>query len=410
MSQVFTLIEYRPEALPIGDADARWLATLEPRRFEVWPETGSDRWIVSPGSTVGVVELPSGNRLRCQPKAPVRNVFYMLATAYGFRDPFLDQALAFERIDELFDFLVEHLANLIDARLERGLYRAYVEREDNLPAVRGRILIAEDVRRNAVLRHRTFCQFTEFTWDIPENRVIRQTVFAMSRLVRSPALQQRLAALDRALGEIDPAPLPLSRFDTFHYHRLNDDYRPIHRLCRLLLEGASVSEHTGALGFRAFLLDMNQLYETFLTVALRDALGDGLELTSQWVRHLDLDHQVTIRPDLAVLSGGIPCVIADAKYKLTSGPDQGHADLYQMLAYCTAEHVHRGVLIYPRWEGAGTATVRVRNSPVEIERFAIDLAGSIADIQSETVLLASRLRFLAGESAHALPNKLLTLR
>ena len=68
------------------------------------------------------------------------------------------------------------------------------------------------------------------------------------------------------------------------------------------------------------------------------------------------------------------------------------------------------MLIYPRWEGAGTATVRVRNSPVEIERFAIDLAGSIADIQSETVLLASRLRFLAGESTHALPNKLLTLR
>jgi 5-methylcytosine-specific restriction enzyme subunit McrC len=410
VSQTFTLTEYRPEALPVDNMDARWLAILEPRRFEVWPETGSDRWIVSPGSTVGVLELPSGSRLRCQPKAPVRNVFYMLATAYGFRDPFLDQALAFERIDELFDFLVEHLANLIDARLERGLYRAYVERQDNLPAVRGRILIAEDVRRNAVLRHRTFCQYTEFTWDIPENRVIRQTVFAMSRLVRSPVLQQRLAALDRALGEIDPAPLPLSRFDTFHYHRLNDDYRPIHRLCRLLLEGASVSEQTGDLGFRAFLLDMNQLYETFLSVALRDALGDGLELTSQRVRHLDRDNRVTIRPDLAVLAGGIPCVIADAKYKLTSGPGQGHADLYQMLAYCTAEQVHRGVLIYPRWEGAGASTVRVRNSPVEIERFSIDLGGSIADIQTEVRRLASRLRFLAGTSAHALPNKLLTLR
>lgn len=404
MSETFTLIEYQPVALPIGDADARWLAALEPRRFEVWPENGSERWVVSPGSTVGIVELPSGALLRCQPKAPVRNVFYMLATAYGFRSPFLDQAIAFEQIDELFDFLVEHLANLIDTRLERGLYRAYVEREENLAAVRGRIMIAEDLRRNAVLRHRTFCQFTEFTWDIPENRVIRQTVFAMSRLVRRAGLQQRLAALDRALGEIDARPLPSSVFDTFHYHRLNDDYRPIHRLCRVLLEGASVSEHTGDLGFRAFLLDMNLLYEQFLTVALRDALGGGLELTSQWARHLDLDGRVTIRPDLAVLFGETALVIADAKYKLSSGPEQGHTDLYQMLAYCTAERVSRGVLIYPLWEGASTTTVRVRNSPVEIERFAIDLGGSIAAMQSEVRRLASRLRLLAGESAPELPR------
>ncbi|HET9662526.1 MAG TPA: hypothetical protein VFP05_19515, partial [Thermomicrobiales bacterium] len=375
----------------ITDADARWLMALEPRRFEVVPGIGNEGWMVSPGSTAGVVELPSGVRLRCNPKAPVRNVFFMLATAYGFRDPFLDQAISFQRVDELFDFLVEHLANLIDTRLERGLYRAYVEREENLAAVRGRIPIAEDLRDNTVLRHRTYFQFTEFTWDIPENRVIRQTVFAMSRMVRSPILQQRLAALDRALGEIDPAPLPLSRFDTFHYHRLNEDYRPIHRLCRLLLEGSSVSEHAGGLGFRAFLLDMNRLYESFLTVALRDALGDGLDLSSQWARHLDREGRVTIRPDLAVLSRGVPVVIADAKYKLASGADEGHADLYQLLAYCTAERVPRGILIYPRWEGAGTATVRVRNSPVEIERFAIDLGGSIDDVRSEIARLATQL-------------------
>ncbi len=388
----FTLTEYQSAVLSLSEIDARWLASLQPRRFEVIPLAGSALWQVSCGPTVGVVELPSGTVLRCQPKAPVRNVFFMLATAYEFGSPFLDQALAFERIDELFDFLVEHLANLIDARLARGLYRAYIEREENLHAVRGRIMVAEDMRQNAILRHRTMCQFTEFTWDIPENRVIRQTVFAMSRSVRRPDLQRRLAALDRALGEIDPAPLPLSAFGTFQYHRSNDDYRPIHRLCRLLLEGASVSEHTGRIGFRAFLLDMNRLYEQFLTVALANELHGDLMLLAQRPTYLDQTSMVAIQPDMTVLRNGRAVVIADAKYKLRTGPEHAHTDLYQMLAYCTAEQVRQGVLIYPRWEGAGESAVRVRKSPVEIAHVAIDLGGSIASVRTELRRLADLLR------------------
>jgi 5-methylcytosine-specific restriction enzyme subunit McrC len=325
----------------------------------------------------------------------VRNVFFMLATALDLRSPFMDQPVHFERIDELFDFLVEHLANLIDARLQHGLYRSYVDREENLRAVRGRILIGEDVRRNAVMRHRTFCQYSEFTWDVPENRVIRQTVYAMSRLVRGNDLQRRLATLDRTLGEIDPTPLPLSAFDSFHYHRLNDDYRPIHRLCRLLLEGSSVSEAVGTTGFRAFLLDMNVLYEQFLTVAMAEALAPDLALISQHPSHLDHARCIQIRPDMSLMRAGKPVLIADAKYKLLDSEHKGHADLYQMLAYCTAEGIDHGVLIYPAWEQGGESTVRVRNSPIGISRLAIDLDGSIADVRGQVLGLAERLNNLA---------------
>ncbi len=353
------------------------------KRFTLTPIRGSDEWWLSPESTVGVVVLPSGRRVHCQPKAPVRNVFFMLATALDLRSPFLDQPVHFERIDELFDFLVEHLANLIDARLRAGLYRSYIDREENLRAVRGRILIGEDLRRNAVMRHRTFCQYSEFTWDVPENRVIRQTVFAMSRLVRGNDLQRRLALLDRTLGEIDPTPLPLPTFDTFHYHRLNDDYKPIHRLCRLLLEGSSVSETAGATGFRAFLLDMNVLYEQFLAVALAEAMPPDLVLVSQRISHLDHDRWIQIRPDMSLLREGRPVLIADAKYKLLESEQKGHSDLYQMLAYCTAEGIGHGVLVYPKWEHGGESTLWVRNSPIGISRLAIDLGGSVADVRGE---------------------------
>ncbi len=401
MSDTIELREYQPSRVQLSDADLDWLLGAGKARFALTPIRGSDEWWLSPESSVGVVVLPSGRRVHCQPKAPVRNIFFMLATALDLRSPFMDQPVHFERIDELFDFLVEHLANLIDARLHAGLYRSYLEREENLRAVRGRIMISEDLRRNAVMRHRTFCQFSEFTWDVPENRVIRQTVFAMSRLVQRSDLQRRLSTLDRALGEIDPTPLPLSTFDTFQYHRLNEDYRPIHRLCRLLLEGSSVSEVAGSLGFRAFLLDMNVLYEQFLSVALAEAMPAGLVLASQRETHLDQQRWIAIRPDISLLRGGTPVLIADAKYKLHEHERKGHSDLYQMLAYCTAEGIEHGVLIYPKWERGGESMVQVRNSPIAISRFSVDLSGSIADVRGEMIGLADRLETLARQSTTA---------
>jgi 5-methylcytosine-specific restriction enzyme subunit McrC len=401
VSDTIELREYRPSRVELSEADLDWFLDTGRKRFSLTPIRGSDAWWLSPESTVGVMVLPSGRRVHCQPKAPVRNVFYMLATALDLRSPFMDQPVHFERIDELFDFLVEHLANLVDARLHAGLYRSYIDREENLRAVRGRILIGEDLRRNAVMRHRTYCQYSEFTWDVPENRVIRQTVFAMSRLVHRNNLQRRLAMLDRSLGEIDPTPLPLSVFDTFHYHRLNDDYRPIHRLCRLLLEGSSVSETAGGTGFRAFLLDMNLLFEQFLAVALAEALPPELTLLSQCVSHLDHDRWIQIRPDMSLLRAEQTVLIADAKYKLLESERTGHSDLYQMLAYCTAEGIGHGVLVYPKWERGGESTLRVRNSPIEISRLAIDLGGSIADVRGEVLRMALGLTTRTGHQIAA---------
>lgn len=399
MNDPIELREYQPARVDLETSDVEWFLNQGRNRFTLAPVPGSPDWWLSPNSTVGVIVLPSGRRVHCQPKAPVRNVFYMLATALDLRSPFMDQPVHFERIDELFDFLVEHLANLIDARLQTGLYRSYIDREENLRAVRGRILVGEDLRRNAVMRHRTFCQFSEFTWDVPENRVIRQTIYALSRIVRNPNLQRRLATLDRTLGEIDPTPMPLSTFDTFQYHRLNDDYRPIHRLCRLLLEGSSVSEAMGTTGFRAFLLNMNVLYEHFLAVALAGALAPDLALVTQRPTHLDLDHRILMKPDMSVLSAGVPVLLGDAKYKLLDGDQKGHADLYQMLAYCTADGIDHGVLVYPKWEHIEESTVRIRKSPIAISRVSIDLNGSIADVRGEVMRLAKRLSALVSEPA-----------
>ena len=172
----------------------------------------------------GVVALPSGQRLESYPKVPVRSLFYMLAVAFNLPSPFLPEWSEFDELDEMLEFVVAHYADLLESRIAHGLYRTYAEREENLSAVRGRIAVADDVRHNFVLRHRTYCRFAEFTWDVPENQILRQVAHLVAGWVRKPELRMQLRRIDRLMGEVAPTNLPASALDRFTYHRLNDDY------------------------------------------------------------------------------------------------------------------------------------------------------------------------------------------
>ena len=75
-------------------------------------------------------------------------------------------------------------------------------------------------------------------------------------------------------------------------------------------------------------------------------------------------------PDLVWYPGsGGPGLVVDAKYKVDAVPN---ADVYQLLAYCTALGLSEGHLVYAR--GAGEARVyEVRGAGVRIVAHAVDL-------------------------------------
>lgn len=377
------LVEYQDSDWELDENDARFIADSLAKQIAISRTLSGDRYRLNPRQFVGIVTLPSGRRLESVPKVPIRTLFTMLAVAFDLDAPFRDEVTQLERHDDLFEFIVAHFANLVEERIHLGLYRDYQETEQNLGVIRGRITIAEDVRQNFVLRHRTVCRYAEFTWDVPENQIIRQVVYALSRSpLRSP-LRLRLQQLDGMLGDIRPTAWSPSVFDQFVYHRLNDDYRPIHQLCRLLLEGASLSEHQGMIDFRTFMIDMNRLFEAFVTQLLRERAPAGISVSPQARVHLGHDRKVPMAIDLLVRDRGRPVLVADCKYKRrTESAAHGH-DVYQVLAYCTDTNVQRGMLIYPAHIGSTQDELIIRHTNVVIRRLALDLNCEGAAFQAE---------------------------
>ena len=83
--------------------------------------------------------------------------------------------------------------------------------------------------------------------------------------------------------------------------------------------------------------------------------------------------------------------VGDAKYKKPDGEGFEHADIYQMLAYCTAADLPSGTLIYAAGEGEpGVHKVRHAERTIEVE--TLNLEGGPETILKQVNRLAHKIR------------------
>ncbi len=383
MDAPILLREYEDWQGGLSLEDAQYIASELRGRISITRAPFSNDYLLNPSQYVGVVVLPSTRRLESQPKIPVRNLFYMLAIALDLPSPFREKVTQFERLDEMLEFVADHFAGEVEERVRRGLYRAYLDAEGNLQTIRGRIDFPRDVQENAILRHRTYCRFGDLSWDIPENQILRQVAHLLSGWGFQRRVRLRLAQLDGLFVEVTPTQLSPAILERIHYSRLNDDYRPLHALCRLFLQGASLSEEVGPFDFRTFLLDMNALFEQFVTEVLVSRAPIEVEVQDQHPLYLDWDHKVLMRPDVIVAARRTRDHLAvDCKYKRLESGELRNDDIYQLVSYCLALSARHGVLVYPSHLGQIRQPLRITGSDQSIHSQSLDLRGDLPALKS----------------------------
>jgi hypothetical protein len=106
------------------------------------------------GPTQAIYDPPAAARELGGWKQAQRNLLYMLSVAGNI--PFEDRELANLHTHKLplLEALILAFAKRLQRELRRGLARAYVQREENLSVVRGKILTSINTKLNAVRRDR----------------------------------------------------------------------------------------------------------------------------------------------------------------------------------------------------------------------------------------------------------------
>jgi 5-methylcytosine-specific restriction enzyme subunit McrC len=384
------LIEHAPAvSLALPDGIGRALAAGD--IVDAAPDPyAPGRWSLRAGSKVGAVAVaaPEGGEpftVRVRPKVPIARLFFLLGYSLDPQGAWRNGDVEVAGHRDLLPALAHAVERQVDRALRQGLLQGYRATEETALVVRGRILEAEQIRRRFGAMLPVEVAYDEFTTDIAENRILRTAVERLLRLPGVPRdVRRRLLHQRSRLADVR-AIVRGQRTPDWQPTRLNARYHHALHLARAVLDGTSAEHAPGGLRIDGFLLDMNKLFEDFVTIALREAVrGSGHTARLQDPHHLDDAAAIRMKPDL-VLYGpvGTPCAVADAKYKAEKRHGYPDADLYQMLAYCTALGLREGHLVYAKGN-ASHAAHQVRHAGIVIHQHALDLdqdpAGLLADI------------------------------
>lgn len=162
---------------------------------------------------VGVIRAPCGFQIEVLPKTGRNSspdearslLLQMLQCLPGYRRLRSNDAdLRVARMP-LLEVFIQQFLDAVGALVKRGLRSDYVSRQGNLFALRGRLLVAQQLRRNVVRRDRFLTEHDEFSADRAENRLIHSAL----RQVLSGCRWQQNQRAARELGFVF-AEVPLS--------------------------------------------------------------------------------------------------------------------------------------------------------------------------------------------------------
>ena len=387
--QTLTLHEYQDCAVYVP-LDVGQLAALAQSGIDVTPSIEEKgKYVLRPSSRIGALRLGDLS-IVVRPKIPIDRVMFLVAYAL---DP-----NAWKRYFDLFpnpdilESIIPAFVHHTHQAIRRGLLQGYRTEEEALHTVRGRIRFSDQINRRFGIPVPIEVTYDEFTEDIEENRLIKTALHRLSRLpVRSEQSRRDVNALRPAFNTIG---LGMYRrgVPEVQYTRLNSHYRPAVELARLIIQNSSLELYHGQVAGASFLLDMNWVFERFLFVALREALRLS---EREWKRGkritLDVDRKIALNPDLSRWYGSHCLFVGDAKYKRITPAGFQHADIYQMLAYCTATDLPSGLLVYAAGESE-SGVYHISNAGKVIEVDLLNLEGQPEDILAQVDGLAEKVK------------------
>ena len=279
----------------------------------------------------------------------------------------INQTAKFETQSEsLLEILIRIFAKRVLDAVRRGMPRTYLDEENDLPALRGKLDVKRQFTVLAATPQRLACRYSSLSPDIALNQIVKAAVTHLAPMAETQTTKQLLAELTFVYAEITPVRPKLLRWDLVRLDRTNDVWRGILSLAQLLLDGLFQMTTAGRQTGFGLLFEMNLLFEAYVANTLkRSAAQQGHKIRVQGgrihcLRDLASDKpRFQTKPDVIICREGRNELIVDTKWKKLTAPEDANnlavsqADIYQMMAYAHLYKASRVLLLYPHHEGLG---------------------------------------------------------
>lgn len=264
------------------------------------------------------------------------NIFiYMLMYAY-------DVKLSNEQIascanqekNTILEVFVQMFSQNLLNELKKGIYKEYITQQDNLPVLKGKYLINENVKYNFT-KNKIYCEYDEFSANNSLNQFFLYAVKFLQKFVKDKKL---LKQCELIFDEVEYKSVDINKLNKVHFNRLNQRFKISYEIAILLLKQSIPLFSQGKKSF-AFLFDMNILFERFISKLIKN-----IESSTQ-IEVKKLFGDLLLNPDIIIPNK----LIIDIKYKIPiSINDIKAEDRHQLYVYGNNFNIQNVCMLYPK--------------------------------------------------------------
>lgn len=198
----------------------------------------------------------------------------------------------------------------------KTLKKGYIHHSDNMKKIKGRIRILENERKNIATKRydRIYCDYDEYSVDIPENRLLKKALLFSQRLIMGMGQNhssfnrvRQMLAKSLSLFENVSDYVDIKEIKQTKGHKLFKEYVEAIRLAKLVLRHFDYSINNVISDKNMvvpFSLDMSLLYEHYVYGLLYEAYGNKI---------LYQCNGITGKPDFLYRTNGFKAIL-DTKY------------------------------------------------------------------------------------------------
>jgi 5-methylcytosine-specific restriction enzyme subunit McrC len=270
------------------------------------------------------------------------NIFiYMLMYSYNINLSNEQIASCQNQEHSILEVFVQMFASNLLNELKKGIYKEYITQQDNLPVLKGKYLINENLKYNFT-KNKIYCEYDEFS---PNNSLNQFFLYAIKYLQKFVKDKKLLKQCELIFDEVEDKSLDINKLNRIHFNRLNQRFKTSFEIAILLLKQSIPLFSQDKKSF-AFLFDMNILFEKFIARIVKELDSNAK------IQNSDNFGALTLKPDIIVKSKNL---IIDCKYKiLKENKISNRNDRYQMYVYgnnfenIKSEINFRTMLLYPK--------------------------------------------------------------
>lgn len=339
---------------------------------------------------------------------PIQNIYYLLCYAWNKLEE--SEVIDVKAIDstELIDLFAKVLSNGLARLLKQGLDRYYIEHEDSIAGIKGKLNLSETIKQNILPLGKTVCIYDEFDYNVLHNQVLKTTINKLLRTKNLDSLlKDELHKLYIKLPPISEIIIRKAHFKQIRLHRNNYHYDFILKVCQILNENLFIDESKGYYKFIDFTREekaMARLFEAFARNFYKLETDFNVSCDSIAWQFLsenpdDIEMLPTMLTDITLQKGNKKIIIDTKYYKeafKTRYEKQkiNSSNLYQLFAYLKNQENDleltrncEGILLYPSIHHDFEHTFKYENHKIRV--MSINLNQDWKQIRSDLLKIVA---------------------